>query len=130
MSTRVDGPRRAEPSADGVQPSRPARPQPDPTPWLLAAGSLVLCLVYFTKWPTEWDSVQLTFGVSRFDIREGSPHPPGYWLYVFAARMVRAVTPLNAQHSLQLLAGLAAAATVGLVYVVGRDAKNHWLGFA
>jgi hypothetical protein len=130
MSTRVDGPRRAEPSADGVQPGRATRPKPDPTPWLLAAGSFVLCLAYFTKWPTEWDSVQLTFGVSRFDIREGSPHPPGYWLYVFAGRLVRAATPLNAQHSLQLLAALAAAATVGLVYVVGRDAKNRWLGLA
>lgn len=129
MSTRVDGPPRAEPAADGVQPSRAARLS-TLTPWLLGAASFVLCAVSFTTWPTEWDSVQLTMGVDRFDIRENSPHPPGYWLYVAAARLLRAVTPLDAQHALQLLAALAAAATVGLVYVVGRDAKNRWLGFS
>ena len=97
-------------------------------PWALGAASFALCAAYFSKWPTEWDSVQLTFGVDRFDIREGSPHPPGYWLYVMAGRVVRALTPLDAQHSLQVLAALAAAATVALVYVAGRDMRGRWLG--
>jgi len=97
-------------------------------PFLLGAGTFVLCVVMFSHWPTEWDSVQLTLGVDRFDIREGSPHPPGYWLYVAAGRVVRALTPLDAHRSLQLLSALAASATVVLVYLVGRQARNRWLG--
>jgi hypothetical protein len=107
-----------------------AEPLERAAPWLLGAASLALCLAFFSKWPTEWDSVNLTIGVDRFDVRENSPHPPGYWLYVAAARLVRLLTPLSAQRSLQVLAALAAAGTVALVYVLGRDAKNPWLGGA
>ena len=41
--------------------------------------------------PTEWDSVQLTLGVDGFDVRLETPHAPGYWLYVAAGRVVRAL---------------------------------------
>jgi hypothetical protein len=96
----------------------------------LGAASLALCVVFFSTWPTEWDSVNLTLGVDRFDVRESSPHPPGYWLYIAGGRVVRLLSPLSAQRSLQLLAALAAAGTVALVYVLGRDVKNRWLGLA
>lgn len=99
-------------------------------PVALGLATFAACVVMFAAWPTEWDSVQLTLGVDRFDIREGSPHPPGYWLYVMAGRVVRALTPLDAQGSLQVLSALAAAATVVVVYFVGREARNRWLGVA
>lgn len=99
-------------------------------PWLLAAVTFVTCVAFMPDYPTEWDSVQLTFGVDRFDITHGSPHPPGYWLYVFLGRVVRWLTPFDAATSLSLLAAAAAAGTVGLTYVVGRRFGGRWLGFA
>jgi hypothetical protein len=99
-------------------------------PWLLGVVAFVACVASFPKWPTEWDSVQLTLGVDRFDIREGSPHPPGYWLYVAAARGLRAITPFDAKTCLQWLAAAAAAATVGLAFVLGRELRGRWLAWA
>ncbi|HEX9969921.1 MAG TPA: DUF2723 domain-containing protein, partial [Acidimicrobiales bacterium] len=99
-------------------------------PWLLAAVTFVTCVAFMPDYPTEWDSIQLTFGVDRFDITHGSPHPPGYWLYVFLGRVVRWLTPFDAATSLSLLAAAAAAGTVALTYVVGRRFGGPWLGVA
>lgn len=99
-------------------------------PWALAGVSFVACTVFAGDYPTEWDSVQLVFGLDRFDVTQDSPHPPGYWLYVSAARVVRAATPLSGTRALQLLAALATAATVGLTTALGRRVGGPWLGMA
>lgn len=117
------GSRRLEPSRRPPRWERRA-------PWALALLALVLRLATAARWPTEWDSVQLTLGLDRFDVTEGSPHAPGYWLYVAAGRLVRAVTPLDGIQSLTVLAALASAATVGLAVVVGRELGGRWLGLA
>lgn len=94
--------------------------------FLLALG---LRLATAAVFPTEWDSVNFVFGVDRFDVTQGAPHAPGYWLYVAAARLLRALTPLDAHQSLVVLAALASSATVALVYLVGREMAGPWLGF-
>jgi hypothetical protein len=81
--------------ADGAVLSRPA-PEPRPTSrhgWTVAAGRrrLVTRLLTAAHRPTEWDSVQLTLGVDGFDVHLETPHAPGYWLYVAAGRVVRAL---------------------------------------
>jgi hypothetical protein len=38
--------------------------------------------------------------VDRFDVRLETPHAPGYWLYVAAGRVLRALGPLDATGSL------------------------------
>ncbi|MDQ3757779.1 MAG: hypothetical protein M3394_08010, partial [Actinomycetota bacterium] len=92
--------------------------------------TFVLCVAFMPEYPTEWDSVQLTFGVDHFDVTGGSPHPPGYWLYVFLGRLVTWLTPLPADVALSALAAVAAGATVGLTYVIGRRFGGPWLGAA
>lgn len=99
-------------------------------PWLLAVVTFVTCTAFMPDYPTEWDSIQLTFGVDRFDITAGSPHPPGYWLYLFLGRVVRWLTPWSAATSLSVIAAAAAGATVALTYVVGRRFGGRWLGWA
>jgi len=78
--------------------------------------------------PTEWDSVQYVLGVDRFDVRQDSPHAPGYWLYIVAGRAVRALTPFDANRSLVIVAALASAALVVVTYLVGRGLGGEWLG--
>lgn len=95
----------------------------------LALATLAMRLAVVGQRPTEWDSVQFVLGVDRFDVRQDSPHPPGYYLYVVAGRAVRALTPLDTNHSLVLVAALASAALVVVTYLVGRELGGEWLGF-
>lgn len=101
--------------------------------WLVAVslfvGSLVVYLATAPRWPTEWDSVSLLFGMDRFDVSQASPHAPGYWLYIAAGRLVRDLTPLSSIASLTTASALAAAATVAMAYVVGKALGGRWLGF-
>lgn len=99
-------------------------------PWFLAALTFALCIAFRPDYPTDWDSIQLILGLDRFDVAHHSPHPPGYWLYVFLGRVVRFVTPLDANASLTLLSAAAGGATVGLTYEVGRRGAGSWLGWA
>ncbi|HEX3840620.1 MAG TPA: hypothetical protein VHU85_07500 [Acidimicrobiales bacterium] len=102
----------------------------DPTPWLVAAATLVLRLVTAAKGPTDWDSAQYGAAVNRYDVTHGQPQPPGYWLYVEAGRLVKAIFGLGAIHSLVVVAAVASAAGAGLAVVAGRDLGGRWLGIA
>ena len=96
----------------------------------LFAAALSVYGAVAARWPTEWDSVNLFFGVDGFDVRQDSPHSPGYWLYIAAGRVIRAITPLSTADSLWAASALAAAATVAMTYVVGRALGGRWLGAA
>ena len=94
------------------------------------AAALTLYVAAAAAWPTEWDSVSLVFGADDFDVTQASPHAPGYWLYVAIGRGIRALTPLGTADSLLAASALAAAGTVALGFVVGRDLGGRWLGAA
>jgi hypothetical protein len=98
----------------------------------VVAGFVAFVLYWSTRAgaPTEWDGVQLTLGLDRFDVRQDSPHAPGYWNYVVLGRLFRALTPLSGTQALVLASALAAAVTVGLVGLLGRDLGGRWLGIA
>lgn len=98
--------------------------------WALAAGAFATRVPFFGRYPTEWDSVQLVMGLDRFDVRIDSPHAPGYWLYVALGRLVRALTPLDAEGAMVVLAAAASAATVAVVYVIGRDVAGRLVGLS
>lgn len=119
-------------SADNdAPPARGGRPQRELlAPLGVGAAAFVAFMTFAARYPTEWDSVQLTLGVRRFDVTQDSPHPPGYWLYVASGRAVRALTGLNAQRSLQVVAALAGAVAVAVVYLIGRRIGGAWLGWA
>ncbi len=98
----------------------------------VVAGLIAFVLYWWTRAtaPTEWDSVQLVFGLDRFDVRQDSPHAPGYYGYILVGRLLRAVTPLGDTAALTLASAIAAALTVALVAVLGRDLGGRWLGIA
>src|SRR5262249_31331666 len=62
-----------------------------------------------------WDAVQFALALDHYDIAAHQPHPPGYILYVAAARLVRLVVGDPAQ-SLVWLSIAASGAAVFLVY--------------
>lgn len=67
------------------------------------AGALfgITFIVYFltrSLWLDEWDSVQFALGVHDFNLWKHQPHPPGYPLYIFAAKLLVSLGlgPVNA----------------------------------
>jgi len=98
-------------------------------PWIVAAATLVARLATAATGPSDWDSSQYAVAVSRFDVTHGRPQPPGYWLYVFAGRLVHG-TGLGTVESLVLVSAVASAAAAGLVVVAGRDLGGRWVGVA
>jgi len=80
---------------------------------LFIAGGLVL-LTQATI-PTDWDSCQFVLGMSRFSPPDHQPHPPGYILFIYLARLLRptGMSGLPADH-----AGLLRASALGAALLV------------
>jgi Dolichyl-phosphate-mannose-protein mannosyltransferase len=70
--------------------------------------------------PFEWDEVLFQRGLDHYDVAAHSPHPPGYPVYIAAARVVRGLVgdPLLA---LQLVAVLSAMATLAVMWRMSRQ---------
>src|SRR5215470_6783477 len=73
-------------------------PRPDHAIGLGLAAATVLSRIPFRAHllPT-WDAVQFALALDHYDIAAHQPHPPGYILYVAAARLVRLVVGDPAQ---------------------------------
>jgi hypothetical protein len=98
-------------------------------PWAVGLGTLVARLVTAAAGPTDWDSSQYAAAITRFDVTHGRPQPPGYFLYVWAGRLVHATGP-GAVRSLVIVSALASAVAAGLSVVAGRDLGGRWVGLA
>ncbi len=98
-------------------------------PGLVFGVTLALRLATRAHLPTEWDGVQFALGVDHFDVSQDSPNAPGYWGYVVLARLVRALSPLDAHASLVLVAALASAGTGALMFLAARHLGGDWLGW-
>jgi hypothetical protein len=84
---------------------------------VLALAFLALHLSYLPASLEDLDSINFALGLRDFDVARHQPHPPGYPVFIAAARIVYAVVPSEA-HALGLLAmvsrALAALALVAL----------------
>jgi hypothetical protein len=90
--------------------------------WALAVGLAGVTIA--TRWPYRarllptWDAVQFALALGEYDVVRHQPHPPGYILFVGAARVVAAVVG-DAPTSLAVLAVGASAVAVLLLYRLG-----------
>jgi hypothetical protein len=90
--------------------------------------AFVTRVVVIPNTPSEWDSVQLVFGMSDFELNENSPHPPGYWLYVAVSRFVHWSTPLDETHSMSVVCALFGALACVFAWRVGNQLRGRLLG--
>ncbi len=91
---------------------------------LLSSASLfvVFAALYSltrSHWLDDWDSVNFAFSLRDFDLPNHWPHPPGYPVYVAAARLVHVFIPDPAA-TLTFLSALAGASAVTMFYVLSR----------
>ena len=91
-------------------------PRPDLSLALLLAGLTAASRIPFrARFLPTWDAVQFALALREFDVVKHQPHPPGYILFVVAARALAWVLH-DAAASLTWLAIGASALTVFLVY--------------
>ncbi len=84
---------------------------------LVAVGAR---FVFRTHMPLTWDSVQFVLGVVDYDVAQHQPHPPGYFLYIYGAKLL-GLMGLPPYLSLVVMSLCAGGLTVGLmVWWAGR----------
>lgn len=94
---------------------------------LLAALFLALHLPFLPTSLEDLDSINFALGVRDFDVAHHQPHPPGYPLYIAAAKIVHLAIRSEA-HALSLVGilcgALAAFASVSFFMELDRDRPN------
>ncbi len=88
----------------------------------LAAGlfglALLIRLPFRTQILYHWDSVNFAFAMRSFDLAKEQPHPPGYILYVWLARLVDLLIG-SEPATLVALSVAASAVAVAAMYLLG-----------
>jgi len=81
----------------------------------VVAGLLAVAgrILFRTHLPLTWDSVQFVLAVGHYDVTLHQPLPPGYFLYVYAAKLL-AMLGLRPYLALLVLSLCAGGLTVGL----------------
>lgn len=89
----------------------------------MSAGAAVIIVSRFWAEAAslyEWDSVQFAMAIDNFDIAHNSPHPPGYPVFVFLARLLDLLVKDNTR-SLTLTSTLSSCLTPFALFYVLKD---------
>lgn len=80
--------------------------------------TLLTRLPFRSRFLYDHDSVQFALGMRDYDVYLNQPHPPGYFLYVYAARLINYFVR-DANVSLVWISIVASALTVAVIYNLG-----------
>src|SRR5215210_7848627 len=84
-------------------------------PLVLALTAGISRILFARSTPINWDAVQFTLAIDKFDLHAHQPHPPGYVLYVLAGRALNLLVG-NPSMALALLSVLCSALLVPAIY--------------
>ena len=90
--------------------------------WILIAATLVAAisrLFALARTPWDWDELLFMQALDHYDVAVHRPHPPGFPLYILAAKIIRKVG-FGDFHALQALSVLAAMAIVPAMFFLCR----------
>ena len=90
-------------------------------------GVFLFFFLLRSLWLDDWDSVLFAQALDGIDLRMHHPHPPGYPVYVFLARVLYWFLG-DKQLALVLLSNLSAAGTLLLLIELGRLLKDPAAG--
>jgi hypothetical protein len=79
---------------------------------------LMLHTPFRTRYAFLWDSVEFIEGMRAYSVVLGQPHPPGYFLYVMAGRLVNVFVG-NPNASLVGISLVAGSGLSGVMYLLG-----------
>ncbi|MCK6526519.1 DUF2723 domain-containing protein [Myxococcota bacterium] len=101
------------------------RPAPEAAFWALVTGARHAGRVAGTE--QDPDGARFALGVLDFDLSAGAPHPPGYPVYVAAAKAVRALgLAEDPAVALGLVSALASAGLALAVFAVADRLAGRW----
>jgi hypothetical protein len=85
--------------------------------WVVAAVAAVSRFAAMARSAWDWDEMLFSLGMREYDVTSHHPHPPGFPLYIAAAKIVRLVadSDFRALQSINLLAGVLAFPAVFLL---------------
>jgi len=90
--------------------------------WILAVATLVAAasrLLSLPRTPWDWDELLFMQALDRYNVALHNPHPPGFPLYIFAAKVIRKLGFGNF-HALQALSVIAAMLIVPAMFFLCR----------
>ena len=80
--------------------------------------ALLLHVPFRTRYAFLWDSIEFIEGMRAYSVVLGQPHPPGYFLYVMAGRLVN-VFVADPNASLVGISLVAGSGLSGVMYLLG-----------
>ncbi|MDQ6799759.1 MAG: hypothetical protein M3041_02875, partial [Acidobacteriota bacterium] len=96
--------------------------------WMLIGATLVAAV---SRWfalartPWDWDEVLFMLSLDHFNVAQHRPHPPGFPLYVLAAKVIRKFG-FGDFHALQALSFLGAIAIVPAMFFLCRELRMRF----
>lgn len=94
--------------------------------YLIFFSALVIRLLFLSPYLEDWDSVQFALSLHKYSIVDQLPHPPGYPVYVFLARLLNFYLQ-NDLLSLNLLSALLGAGMAIPFYFLVKKMTSHAL---
>ncbi|HEX2835423.1 MAG TPA: hypothetical protein VHW00_20595 [Thermoanaerobaculia bacterium] len=83
-------------------------------------------LVALAKGPWDWDEILFCMAVDDYDVVAHQPHPPGFPLYIFLARIARLFVRSDF-HALQIVNVVAAMAVFPVMFLVARAFRFRFI---
>ena len=96
--------------------------------WILAVAAMVAGasrLLSLPRTPWDWDELLFMHALDRYNVALHHPHPPGFPLYIFAAKVIRKLGFGNF-HALQALSVVAAMAIVPAMFFLCRALRMRF----
>lgn len=87
---------------------------------ILSIAIAMTRLLAIAQSPFDWDEALFSLGVRDYEVPEHRPHPPGYPLFILAAKLI-ALTGLDAFRCLQVVVVLGALFVFPAVYLLARE---------
>lgn len=94
---------------------------------LIAIISFILRVNLRSNYLDDWDSIQFALAIDDYSIAAHQPHPPGYPVYIFLARLIHLVIP-NVTDSLIYLSILFGVLSIIAIYLLGKTFFGEIVG--
>lgn len=93
------------------------------TLWLLSAFVALTRIPALSQSLWDWDEALFCLAMHDYDVPAYRPHPPGFPLFIAAARVVRVLSSMSDFHALQAIAFLSSCALFPLAVLLARSLR-------
>lgn len=96
-------------------------------PFALFTIAVISRIPFTSHYLYHWDSVNMAFGLQRFDVINGAPHFPGYIVYIALGQFLNAIIG-DHQTTLVFISVVSSGLAAAAIYYLGRAIFNPITG--